>query len=69
MPTPSNHSKNKKKKDYHPTATHGTNIANSVKPPSPSTNRKGRKKERKKKKVNHPFIAHSLSTLVYHLTH
>jgi hypothetical protein len=39
--------------------------------------RKERKKEKKKskpplhspKKVNHPFIAHSLSTLVYHLTH
>jgi hypothetical protein len=70
MPTPSNHSKHKKK-NYHPTATDDTNIANSVKPPGPSTNRKGRKKERKerKKKVNRPFIAHSLSTLVYHLTH
>jgi hypothetical protein len=49
MPTPSNHSKHKKK-NYHPAATDDTNIANSVKPPGPSTNRKGRKKEKKEKR-------------------
>jgi hypothetical protein len=69
MPTPSNHSKNKIKKNYHPTATDDTNIANSVKPSGPSTNRKGRRRKKRKEKENHPFIAHSRSTLVYHLTH
>jgi hypothetical protein len=70
-PTPSNHSK--QKRNYHPTATADNNIANSVKPPGLSTNRKGRKKRkdktRQEKKGNHPLVAPYLSTLVYHITH
>jgi hypothetical protein len=75
MLTPSNHSKERKKekKNYHPTATDDTNIANSVKPHGSSTNRKGRKTRNKNtnttEKVNHPFIAPYLSILVYYLTH
>jgi hypothetical protein len=71
MPTPSNHSK--QKKNYHPRATNDTNTANSVKPPGYTTNRNKNKQQKqtnkKQKQVNHPFIAHYLSVLVYHLTH
>jgi hypothetical protein len=74
MPTPSNHSKNKKGRTTTQWQTRMTPIL-----PTPSSHpaprptereeRKKRKNEKRKKKVNHPFIAHSLSTLVYHLTH
>jgi hypothetical protein len=49
MPTPSNHSKEKRKKEnnHHPAATDDTDIANPVKPHGSSTNRKGRKTRNK----------------------